>query len=849
VSTSAGRPASGSAANPALDRLIEAMTEKLQAGEPVDLEGFLGQHPEHTEQVRRLLPALEVLAALGRSAARGMPLGPVLGPESGVLGDFRILREVGRGGMGVAYEAEQVSFGRRVALKVLPFAAALDPRQLQRFRVEAQAAAQLHHTNIVPVFSVGVERGVHYYAMQFIDGRSLAEVIHELRQSRVGSEPSDRSPLGPSAPGRPFFEAVARLGGQAAEALENAHSLGVIHRDVKPANLLLDARGTLWVTDFGLARFHADAGLTMTGDVLGTLRYMSPEQALAKRVLVDQRTDVYSLGVTLYEMLTLRPAFDGRDRQELLRQIAFEEPPLPRRHNPAVPRELETVVLKAMAKEPVDRYTTAEELADDLRRFLEHRPIRARRPTLRERVVKWSRRHTAAAGAAFIVLLTVAAALLASTLLVAREQGRTAAALKLAESRSRQARKAVDAMYTRVAQTWLARQPKMRPLQREFLEEALAFYEDFARDQGTDPEARHAMALAQRRVGDIQADLGRHAQAGAAFRRSIDVLDRLSVERPGAAEHREELVNSLLSLARLYDVDGRIREAADLNRRALLLQEALVTQFPERVDYRGRQARCILGLGNVLYDAGQIAEAERAYRQSKAMCEALLADPRGRVEGLQGVRRAYHNLGMLYHHTGQLVEAERECRLALDVDQQLLAADPTSFEWRHHYASDLEGLAERLKQLGRWDEARGLLLQAIELQERLVSDDPDFTFHSADLALSLYQLAEVLHHDGRRDEAEPALRRSIALLDELIAATPASIMLRLFLAKALKDLAVIERERGRFDDARKRLASARMHVQAGLKINPRHPELRQAAAEIEPLEKQEDLNEPGGARR
>jgi serine/threonine protein kinase len=287
---------------------------------------------------------------------------------------------------------------------VLPFAAALDQRQLQRFKVEAQAAAQLHHTHIVPVFTVGVERGVHFYAMQFIEGRSLAEVIRELRHfdelAPAKTQPGSDDPAVPLAPGssnrtRFFFRAVAELGIQAAEALESAHSLGVIHRDVKPANLLIDARGSLWVTDFGLAQFHAEPGLTITGDLVGTLRYMSPEQALGRRGIIDHRTDIYSLGVTLYELLTLRPAFTDDDRQDLLRQIGDEEPLSSRRLNAAIPRELETIILKAMAKEPGSRYATAQEQADDLRRFLESKPIRARRPGLLDRAVKWSRRHTA----------------------------------------------------------------------------------------------------------------------------------------------------------------------------------------------------------------------------------------------------------------------------------------------------------------------------------------------------------------------------------------------------------------------------------------------------------------------
>jgi serine/threonine protein kinase len=433
VSAAPSRPAVE--AGTGLTELIEEFTNRLQAGEAVDVDAFVGEHPEHAEPLRRLLPPLLVLADLGRSDApiSGGPPGGPAEREGGVLGDFRIVREVGRGGMGVVYEAEQLSLGRRVALKVLPFAAALDGRQLQRFVNEARAAAGLHHTNIVPVYAVGSERCVHYYAMQFIDGHTLAALIHQLRR-RDGREPAH--PAGPPTPAgeanppatgpypaadaarQPaavltghssrdpaFFRMVAQLGIQAGEALEHAHQLGVVHRDVKPANLLVDGRGNLWVADFGLAHCQSQAGLTMTGDLVGTLRYMSPEQALAKRVPIDHRTDVYSLGVTLYELLTQEPAFAGKDRQELLRQVAFEEPRPPRRLNRAIPAELETVVLKAMEKNPQDRYATAQDLADDLRRFLQDEPIRAKRPTLVRRARKWARRRRAAVGAAAAVLL------------------------------------------------------------------------------------------------------------------------------------------------------------------------------------------------------------------------------------------------------------------------------------------------------------------------------------------------------------------------------------------------------------------------------------------------------------
>jgi tetratricopeptide (TPR) repeat protein len=258
---------------------------------------------------------------------------------------------------------------------------------------------------------VGSERGVHFYAMKLIDGRSLAAVLGELRhgQPAGGAEATTEAARltteGPAV-GREHWRRLAELGVQAAEALDYAHQLGVVHRDVKPANLLLDARGHLWVADFGLAQLGAGrGGLTQTDHLVGTLPYMSPEQTLGKRVPIDHRSDVYSLGVTLYELLTLRPPFTGENPQELLRQIALDEPVAPRRLRREVPAELETIALKAMEKAAQDRYATAQELADDLRRWLEDRPIQARRPSVRQVALKWARRHRALVGAAAAVLL------------------------------------------------------------------------------------------------------------------------------------------------------------------------------------------------------------------------------------------------------------------------------------------------------------------------------------------------------------------------------------------------------------------------------------------------------------
>ncbi|HVJ79823.1 MAG TPA: serine/threonine-protein kinase, partial [Planctomycetia bacterium] len=377
-------------------RALREYETALRAGARPDRREWLARHADVADVLTECVDGLEML--------RGMePADPTPSPDypsfdstgefvdpllATPLGDFRLIREIGRGGMGVVYEAVQLSLGRRVALKVLPFAAALDGRHLQRFKNEAQAAAHLHHTNIVPVYAVGCERGVHFYAMQLIEGSSLAAILKDLRRAEpvarsavlpsaggdripsVSSQaaPSSRRQTGESAVNRAsfstlsaamstdrsgrridYYRSVATLGLQAAEALEYAHQMGVVHRDVKPGNLLLDTRGHLWIADFGLAQFSAATDLTAPGVAVGTLPYMSPEQQAGKGVVLDHRTDVYSLGATLYEMFSLRPAFEGTARHRLVNQIQFEDPAPLRSIDKWIPVELETIIMKAMS--------------------------------------------------------------------------------------------------------------------------------------------------------------------------------------------------------------------------------------------------------------------------------------------------------------------------------------------------------------------------------------------------------------------------------------------------------------------------------------------------------------------
>jgi WD40 repeat protein/serine/threonine protein kinase len=520
---------SSSERNP-VERLAEEFAARLRRGERPALSEYTAQYPQYAEQIQELFPAMVVMEQF-------KPAGPDLSgpstpptaedvPPFECLGDYRILREVGRGGMGVVYEAEQQALGRRVALKVLPRKLLADSKHRRRFEREARLAAKLHHTNIVPVFGVGEQDGLPYYVMQFIEGLGLNEVLEELKRLRVGGEsPSagaqaksaagdellaadvarslltgpfdpaaadvrlDPAPAGvaagdagdealaaPSAdrlrksqsdssvvlPGQSgpsgqrkakppsYWQSVAQIGVQVAGALEYAHQQGVLHRDIKPSNLLLDRRTTVWVTDFGLAKASDSDDLTHTGDVLGTLRYMPPEAFEGKG---DARSDIYSLGLTLYELLAFRPAFEEKDRHKLIKQVTSGEPPRLERLNPEVPRDLVTIVHKAIDCDPPERYASAGELGADLQRFVDDEPIKARLISPGERLIRWCRHNPGLAGALgaaalFLLLGTLISSLLAvQALSEAKRADREAKIAGEKEQQIRQAKQESDRRY------------------------------------------------------------------------------------------------------------------------------------------------------------------------------------------------------------------------------------------------------------------------------------------------------------------------------------------------------------------------------------------------------------------
>ena len=711
-------------------RALESYLDSLRAGRAYSRAEFLAEHADISPELQRCFGGLEFVEA----AVAGLPgvsvAGCLINGEPGLspqtrLGDFEVLREIGRGGMGIVYEARQVSLGRRVALKVLPHAAAGDPKQRQRFQIEAQAAAQLHHPHIVPVFGVGCDAGIHYYAMQYVDGQSLSTIIRDLRAG-LGEFPSWAEPSMPGEPGRAphsppgaqtagkprpaddmpepaaapppaavargdttianqardsgspaidgssvgvhkdldFCRKVARLGTQASEALEHAHSLGVLHRDIKPANLLIDREGSVWITDFGLARFSSDSSLTGTGDVIGTLRYMSPEQALARRGVVDQRTDIYALGATIYELLTLRPAFDGRDHQELLRQITLDEPTPPRRLNPVVPRDLETIVLKAMAKEPSGRYTTAQEFSDDLTRFLNYDSIRARRPSLLERVTRWGRRHRQ--------LVAVLAASLIFCAVVSLVYGRRAeVALKqteIARNRYRDYiithfplldRSAVNQVAEASAQLQSASDPAARERAFEVYDEILKLFQEASALPPTDVESRIVIARALCRLAYTRTMLGLQkgtpqgpdpalaAAAGQEFERSFRLFESLLAEKGKDRTICRYLADAfgLNGMGCLLRFTHRPHEAEQFYKRAIEIRRELARGVaaagdagrPPQTDEQAERENLSLLVFTVEVVASMM-EADGRSVEARDICKQLEADVAAAAARFQGDR-------------------------------------------------------------------------------------------------------------------------------------------------------------------------------------------------------------------
>ena len=606
-----------------LDDLTEEFARRWRDGEHPSVEEYAARFPQWADDIRDLFPAVLMMEQLKprREDQSTTPSPPPTGaPLPDRLGDYRLLRVIGRGGMGVVYEAEQETLSRRVAIKVLPRHLFVDEKLRVRFRRESQAAARLHHTNIVPVFHVGEQDGLHYYVMQLIVGRSL-DVSLAAAATFVQTPAAESPPTVAEAPPLSHRD-IARLAVQVADALAYAHGQGVLHRDVKPSNLLLDEQGTVWVTDFGVAKLVEEANLTASGDLVGTLRYMPPERFSG---CSDARGDVYSLGITLYEMLARRPAFPDTTPQHLIQLITQADPAALRKLDPTIPTDLETIILKAAARDPAYRYQTAAELSDDLRRFLDDRPVKARRISTVEHVWRWCRRNRLVAGltaAAIGLLLLTSVVSVAAYVRTSAANSKTEAVnsqltkslnaeqaqRERAENTSAAALEAMNRIYDRFAPNRIIvapslpadgssedgidipSQPTLPPEAVPLLEELLEFYEQFAREGSDHPRLQNQAAEADQRIGDIRQRLGQLEPAIAAYRKAIELYAR------APAEGRSETVR--IKVARTYNELGRalwalqrIDEARDAYGQALTTLSEAPAECAARPECRYELAR------------------------------------------------------------------------------------------------------------------------------------------------------------------------------------------------------------------------------------------------------------------
>lgn len=722
-----------------LSRLLEEYFESLERGRPLTRAELEGRCPELASYIGEYLASIDFLqgaavgfrptleasrsdaASNGGSAASFQPTGNSSSSRDGEdadslsfdplvdpliarrLGDYRIVREIGRGGMGVVYEAVQESMQRKVALKVLPLAALLDAQQITRFRNEAQMAGQLHHPHIVPVYAVGVERGVHFYVMQLIEGRPLDQVIAEKKRStrraanRRGGDRGAQASLATdaavesshAAPPLPaslavdsiadprYLRGVVEIAAQAADALEAAHEAGVVHRDIKPSNLLVTPEGRLWVTDFGLARCRAGVELTRPGDMVGTMRYMSPEQAKGPALLIDHRADIYSLGATLYELLTLHPALRGDSPTELLKQLESGRPYPPRSWNEAVPFELETVVLKALSKSRDERYTSARELADDLRRFLDGRPVLARRPSLLDRLYQNARRRRRTVAASAAALIVIAVALAVGMAVVVRQRERAEFALRVANESFARYREQLAVSNNQLALLY-EQQGNLDQAQACY-EEAIRWERESLREDASSREARRTLASTLANLAMLRANV-EPQKAEQWMDESVELQRELLAAAPRDRSFAAALALTLSNRGSLKARLDRLEQAVADFDEAIRVLTKLHEEGPGDRGVARDLAVSLNNRGMSLHRLEKLAESERSFREALSILPMGTADDPSRAASLSSRGGIEHNLGLVLQKQGRTVDAlealaraiaaqEEACRGAPEVEQ------------------------------------------------------------------------------------------------------------------------------------------------------------------------------------
>ena len=808
-----------------LEMLAAEFMERLRRGQRPSAEDYAAQHPELAEEIRELFPTIAVTERLKARQEQTSGGRATLGSaQLSRLGDFRIIREIGRGGMGVVFEAEQESLKRRVAVKVLPRQALLDEKHLKRFQREAQIAANLHHTNIVEVFGLGEQDGFHYYVMQFIEGVGLDAVVPKLAKAVQLAGGNESAPASVSPEKNTltavvrqllgaerfknwrldsmYWQNVARIGWQAADALSYAHNQGVLHRDIKPANLLLAGQGTVWLTDFGLAKAAQSDDLSLSQGIVGTLRYMAPEQFGGQS---DHRSDIYSLGLTLYELLALRPAYEESDQNKLMQRIMEGSPVSPGIVRAGIPPDLETIILKAISHEADGRYQSAAEMADDLRCFLEDRPIRARRVSAVEHLSRWCRRNKAMASlAGTILVLLVLVAVVASIGYVRTKTALRGEALERAkaEANASLAVEALDRTFERLypVKMVVRPQPAIEGLRGEImdapnapflsketaalLEDMLPFYDRLAQQTGNGDDLRLRTAEANRRVGAIRQQLGPSDAAVKAYQRAVALFQELISRSPADSNLKLKVARIDNELGRLFTSQRQTAEARQSHLTALeLLQTeaarpaalpALRFELARTYFFLGLRDRPLPTTGPRERRAPEPISGERQDNLAKAV--TLLK----KLAVSQSDNPEYQHLLALCYLEGATVadepgsETKGGDERAIAILQNLVEVFPNIPD----YAYDLsEAYAQmHIPEPPIPPEVENTVEQqyrkALALLEKLVVEHPDVPDFRASEARIHHKLGSFYGQTEHWDDAEQSFRKAIAVESPLVKQFP-----------------------------------------------------------------------------
>jgi serine/threonine-protein kinase len=824
--------------DPRIVDLLVRYEELREAGQAVTPEDVCADCPELLEGVRRGIRRIDRLDRLigqtemegGPRAAAGAAPAPL--PEGLFAGlRYRPVGFLAGGGCGEVHVAEDDELGRRVALKRIRERHADDEEMRRRFLREAQITARLQHPGIVPVHSLLRDAaGRPFYTMRLIEGKSFKDAIEEFHdpQRQAASEPGARRLALRELLGR--FVTVCNT-------VAYAHQRGVIHRDLKPGNVMLGDYGETLVVDWGLAKVlgtaepaagngtppaAGDDG-TQPGQVVGTPAFMSPEQAAGDWHHVGPTGDVYSLGAILYTLLTGRVPFTGGTAEEVLRQVRAGRLPRPRQVSGAVPAALEAVCKRAMALGPEDRYPTARALADDVERWLADEPVTAYREPSWARLARWGRRHRPVVVGAAALLLTAVVALAIGIVAVNHQREQKEEALQAEARRRKQAREALDALSSRVIDQWLARQKELLPEHKEFLEKTLASYEEFARDTGQNEPSRAGVAAAWWRVGLIRWQLRQAKDAEAAYRRSEELYKRLAADYPDRPEYPNGWARTLDSLGNLLSNTDRPDEAQKTHHAALEIQARLAADRPDEPEYRRELARSHNNLGILLMNTNRPKEAETAYRAALKLRRRLVADFPDQPDYRSELADTHNSLGILLSDTGRPKQAETAYRAALALHKRLAADFPGRPMFRAELARTYNNLGTLLTETGRPPGAEEAYRAALALNRQLASEFPNRPDYRKELARGHSNLAVILKETGRTGAAEAEVRDARALLKRLAADFPAVAEYQAGLANALNGLAELANGRRQYAAACRLLAEALPACRAALRSNARHP--------------------------